>query len=134
MTLYDLLDTAAGRFALWAAGAAGLLYLVRLLWKVFKVGRRATATVTRLGDALLGDEETGRLGMPERLDAVDGRLAAIEGELHPNGGGSLRDAVNRLEKGQQAADGRLAALESRLTALEAAKPVTVNVGTPTPTP
>lgn len=117
---------------MWAAGAAGLLYLARLAWKALKGGRRAVVTVARLGDALLGDEE--RPGMPERLDAVDGRLAAIEGELHPNGGGSLRDAVNRLEKGQQAADGRLAALESRLTALETAKSMTINVGAPTTTP
>lgn len=110
------------RYAVWiaavAAGVAGLLFLLRLLWKALKGGQRAFATVQRLGDALLGDPEKGQLGMPERLDR-------IEAELHPNGGGSLRDAVNRLEVGQKS-------LEARLTALETAKPMTINVGTQQP--
>lgn len=115
------------RYAVWiaaiAAGVAGLLYLLRLARRAIRGGRRAVVTVTRLGDALLGDPETGKLGMPERLDR-------IEAELHPNGGSSMRDAINRVEEGQKAADGRLASLEARLVALEVAKPVTVNVGTP----
>lgn len=128
MDLLDLLDTAAGRIALWAAGIAGLLFLLRLLVRGLRGGRKAVTTVHRLGDALLGDPDKGIPGMPERMDR-------IEAELHPNGGGSLRDVVNRLEEGQKAADTKLASMEARLTALETAKPMTINVGTqPTATP
>lgn len=120
------------RYAVWiaavAAGVAGLLYLLRLGWRALirsiRGGKRAVATVHRLGDALLGDPETGKPSMPERLDAVDERLARIDGELHPNGGGSLCDAVNRTEAG-------LASLRAEFAAHLAEhnrNPVTVNVG------
>lgn len=115
-----------------AAGVAGMLYLLRLAgrgWlRAWRGGRRAVATVHQLGDELLGDPETGKLGMPERLDR-------IEAELHPNGGGSLRDAVNRTEVGLAALDGRMASVETRLAALESAKqPMTINVGQVPQTP
>lgn len=70
--------------------------------------------------------EPARSGVAERPGVMQ-RLASIEGELRPNGGGSIRDAVNRLESGQEATIARLASMEARLTALESAKPVTVNV-------
>lgn len=111
------------RYAVWiaavAAGVAGLLYLLRLVVRAIRGGKRAVVTVTRLGDALLGDPETGKLGMPERLDR-------IEAELHPNGGGSLRDAINRTEKGLEALRAEFAAH----LAEHNRNPVTVNVGTP----
>jgi hypothetical protein len=31
-----------------------------------------------------------------RLETVEARLAAVEAQMHPNGGSSLRDAVDRL--------------------------------------
>jgi hypothetical protein len=34
--------------------------------------------------------------LPLRLDGLEARLAAVEAQLHPNGGSSLRDAVDRL--------------------------------------
>jgi len=55
-------DTAADRIGAIAAGAAGSLYLLRQLWRAPKGGRRAVAMVNRLGKALLGDPETGKLG------------------------------------------------------------------------
>jgi hypothetical protein len=69
----------------------------------------------RLADDLMG--EPGRPGHPDptpglldrvatieghvaplrnRLDDLDRRLAAVEAELQPNGGSTLRDAVNRI--------------------------------------
>lgn len=44
----------------------------------------------------------GRTAQPGVME----RLGGIEGQLHPNGGGSLRDAVNRL-------DTKLVGLETR---------------------
>lgn len=38
--------------------------------------------------------EPGRPGVPERLSVMS-RLGRIEKELHPNGGSSLRDAVDQ---------------------------------------
>lgn len=121
MNWSDLLDTAGGRIAGIAAGVAGLLYLARVAWRALKGGKRAVTTVHKLGEALLGDPETGKPGMPERLDR-------IEAELHPNGGGSLRDAVNRTEN-------ELAELRAQFTAhlAEHAKaPMVFNVGTNAP--
>lgn len=110
------------RYAVWiaavAAGMAGLLYMLKLAgraWlRTWRGGRRVVTTVHRLGDALLGDAETGKLGMDERV-------ALIEAELHPNGGGSLRDVVNGTRADMEEVKGRLAALEAR--------PLTLNVNT-----
>lgn len=95
---------------------------------------RTGKNVADIKDDLLG--EPAREGVAERPGVMK-RLAKIEGsqkemmaELRPNGGGSLRDAVNRLEAGQEAAFGRLTALEARLNVLESAKPMTINVNQP----
>lgn len=32
-----------------------------------------------------------------RLDSMENRLAAVEAQMHPNGGSTLRDAVDRLQ-------------------------------------
>jgi hypothetical protein len=47
---------------------------------------------------LFREDWNGELARPgvDGRDGVMVRLAAIEGELKPNGGGSMRDAVNRL--------------------------------------
>jgi hypothetical protein len=63
-----------------AAGAAGLG--LRWVWR----GSRA---LHRLAEGLLGDGD--------RPSAMV-RLAAIEAELRPNHGSSLRDAVDRVEQ------------------------------------
>ncbi|MET9253739.1 hypothetical protein [Streptomyces sp. NPDC003717] len=79
-----------------AGGALGLLY-------------RATRGVRRLAERLgdLADDWQGtppRAGVPARpgvmtrLGAIERQLAAVEHELHPNSGGSLRDAVDRVDE------------------------------------
>lgn len=50
--------------------------------------------------------EPARPGVAKRPSLIE-RIAAIEAEVKPNGGGSMRDAVNRIE-------GRLGALEKRV--------------------
>ena len=98
------IDTAA----VWAgvlvavAGALGVLY---------RASRGARQLIGRLGD--LADDWLGtpaRPGVPERpgvmqrlgsidnrLAGLDERVAAVEHELHPNSGSSLRDAVDRVD-------------------------------------
>lgn len=69
----ELIDTASGRVALWAAGVAGALYLIGKIWKTFK-----------------------------RVEAVLRIVKWIEAEMKPNGGKSFRDEFNDL-RGQFAA-------------------------------
>jgi hypothetical protein len=50
---------------------------------------------------------------------VEKAVVTIEAEFKPNGGSSLRDAVNRIEAKVDNHEQRLAALEAALAALEA---------------
>ncbi|MBI0374717.1 hypothetical protein JBE27_00105 [Streptomyces albiflaviniger] len=77
-------------------GASGLLY---------RASRGARRLAERLGD--LADDWQGtparpgvppRPGVMQRLDAIEQQLAAVEHELHPNSGTSLRDAVDRVDE------------------------------------
>lgn len=138
MTLDPVLAIAGGVVVV---GGAGALIAGFMRWLA-----RTGKNVADIKDDLLG--EPARDGVPERpgvmkrlagvdvrLDGIESAQAAMAAELQPNGGGSMRDAVNRLETGQEATNARLTALESRLTALESAKPVTVNVhGQAAPSP
>jgi hypothetical protein len=51
--------------------------------------------VSHFIDDMLGEEA--RPGVPAQPGVI-ARLSTIEHELHPNGGGSLRDQTNRIEK------------------------------------
>lgn len=101
--------TIAGGIATLAAGGAGAIWLGRV---VAKTGR----AVVDMHDDWKGEPDRpgvrGRPGVMERLDR-------IERELHPNGGSSLRDAVNRVE----------AKLQGHLDTHQQ-QPVQVNVGVP----
>jgi len=83
MDLESILLTAAG-----IVSAIGVLFVA--LRKVSGFFRRSV----HLFDEILGKEGYG--GLPD-TPGMSARIAAIEAELRPNGGSSLRDAVNRLE-------------------------------------
>lgn len=68
-----------------AAVCAGLTTIALAARAAMRVGRK----LDRLATQLLGDDET---------PSLDERLSSIEHELHPNSGGSMRDAVDRTEK------------------------------------
>jgi hypothetical protein len=70
-----------------ATGAAGVGVFVK---KVLPFIRK----VSHFIDDMLGEEE--RPGVPAQPGVI-ARLSTIEHELHPNGGGSMRDQTNRLE-------------------------------------
>ena len=81
--------------------------LVAALAGLFATGRGLLRAVRRFNhhlDDVMGTEA--RPGVAARPSLVE-RLASIEHELHPNSGGSLRDAVDRTER-------RLSGLELRL--------------------
>lgn len=84
------------------------------------IGRMAR----RVGD--IHDDWRGEPARPgvEARPGVMERLKTIEEEMRPNGGGSMRDAVNRLEV-------RLTSVETKLAHyIEAQQPVNVNVNVP----
>jgi hypothetical protein len=79
-----------------AAAAAGIGYFIRLFIKI-------TKTWYTFIDDWYGSEE--KPGIVERLNdgqdhfnKIDTELATIKAELFNNGGSSLRDAIDRIEK------------------------------------
>lgn len=67
--------------------------LVGGLWAWSANWRRQGARDYRIDEtckAVLGDENTGRVGLVERVHDI--RM-----EMKPNSGGSMRDAINRIE-------------------------------------
>jgi HAMP domain-containing protein len=93
--------------AITGALAAVISALVAVLLLMFQV-RSQNRTIQRQNEEQLRKQrifesdwngEPARPGVPGRAGIME-RVAAIEGELKPNGGGSLRDSVNRLEREQ----------------------------------
>lgn len=110
-----------GLAAVTAIGVAGRF--------VLRMGRN----VTDLHDDWRGEPDRpgvpGRPGVMERLAALEAGQVATNKELHPNGGSSLRDAVNRVETKLHGVEVKL---DDHVTS-HAQQPVQVNVGMP-PTP
>jgi len=98
----------AGAVAAWVGAAVAVLTLAGIVWPT---GARIARRIDEVVDDWHG--ESARPGVParpgvmERLERIEGAtarieplaggVAAIEHELHPNGGDSLRDAVNRVD-------------------------------------
>ena len=79
-----------------AAAAAGVGYFANLIFKV-------TKTWYKFVDDWYGSED--HPGIVERLNdgqehfnKIDAELATIKAELFNNGGSSLRDAIDRIER------------------------------------
>jgi hypothetical protein len=79
-----------------AAAAAGIGYFARIFFKSIK-------TWYTFIEDWYGTED--KLGINERLNdgqehfnKIDAELATIKAELFNNGGSSLRDAIDRIEK------------------------------------
>lgn len=73
---------------------AGVAAAVRKAWPLVR-------KISHFVDDWFGESaRPGTAGVPgvlTRLAAIESRLARVEGQFSPNGGGSLRDAVNRVE-------------------------------------
>lgn len=116
MDVLGLLDTAAGRVIAWGSALGILAALLRWGW-------RLTRKIGRMADQFLGDPERGIPSLPQRT-------AAIEQELKPNHGASLRDAVD----GVRAEVGAVRQELAEHKAEHNRNPVTVNVGQVPTTP
>lgn len=76
-----------------ASVIAALSVIIGLLWKISNLIRR--------GEQLIAMDKNGKTAIDrvtERLEVQDERLNRIDYQLHPNGGGSLSDKVNKVEK------------------------------------
>jgi hypothetical protein len=91
------LDTAA----VWALAVTAVVGLGAVLWRV---ARRLRGLARQIED-FIGDW-TGTAGRPgveprpgvmERLAQIEHRVDAVVHEVRPNGGDSMRDAINRVD-------------------------------------
>lgn len=90
------------RLVLVILGTAGIVSAVAVIWKqaILPIMHLVEEVKDFLGDWKGEPERPGvprRPGVLERLEEHDNDLRAIRTEVKPNGGASLRDAVNRTE-------------------------------------
>ncbi len=94
-----------------------------LLGWVVRYGWRVTRRTMRFLDDWQG--ETAREGLPAvpgvmaRLKSVEGLVASISAEMHPNGGSSLRDVVHKTAADVADVKAEQAAVRTRLEAFGA---------------
>lgn len=83
---------------LWGAVAAALAGLCTVVWRVVRWAVLLGRKVNTFIDDFYGEEARpgvpARPGLLERVGGVEETLAGVVHELHPNDGGSLRDAVD----------------------------------------
>lgn len=85
----------------WCVAAAAIAGGVALLWRFTRGLRLLVRRLDEFADDWSGSSE--RPGVPAhpgvmvRLSAIEERLTAVEHELRPNSGSSMRDAINRVE-------------------------------------
>ncbi|GAQ61878.1 hypothetical protein [Streptomyces scabiei] len=88
--------------AIWAVAAVAIAGLITLVWRVWQGVRRVVERVDDLADDWNGTPERpgvpARPGVMARLHRIEERVAAVEHELQPNSGHSLRDAVDRVDR------------------------------------
>ncbi|MER8083860.1 hypothetical protein ABTZ57_01525 [Streptomyces sp. NPDC094048] len=86
---------------IWSLAAAAVAAALGLLWRMTRGVRRIVSRVDEFVDDWNGTADRpgvpGRPGVMARLDGIEERLGSVEHELHPNSGGSLRDAVDRVD-------------------------------------
>lgn len=89
---------------LWLGGGAAALLAIA---PVIRWTHRVLVRVEQIADDWTG--EPARPGVPprpgvmERLEAIEQRVTAVEHQLLPNSGTSLRDAVDRVDRRTAAA-------------------------------
>lgn len=92
-----MLGSAASVGVVWAPIILAALALaggLAALWKFAGNSGANDAADQKVRDAVLGTKDNGYTTLEQRLGA---RIDATRAELHPNGGKSMRDVVDRIE-------------------------------------
>ncbi|WP_030237945.1 hypothetical protein [Streptomyces sp. NRRL S-350] len=100
------LATAAGQadaLAVWCGAVAAVCAVAGILWRATRALHHAARNVEDFVRDWAGNDE--HPGVIHRLDTIEDTINRIDHELHPNSGGSLRDAVDRVDKRTQHLDG-----------------------------
>lgn len=87
-------------------GSAVLGLTVRGLVGVFRSARRFFDMVDRVAGVPARGARSAEPGALDRLDDLAGHVGDIRAQLYPNGGGSLRDAVDKTRAELQQLDRR----------------------------
>jgi hypothetical protein len=84
----------------WSVAIASVAGGMGVVWRVTRGARRILGRLDEFADDWNGLPSRpgvpGHAGVMARLGSIEDRLAAVEHELHPNSGKSLRDAVDRI--------------------------------------
>jgi hypothetical protein len=86
----------------WCGALVGLAAAAGLLWRLTRGLRRLVSRVDEFTNDWHGTP--GRPGVPPhdgvmaRLGGIEERLTAVEHELRPNSGSSMRDAIDRVDE------------------------------------
>ncbi|MFJ1708584.1 hypothetical protein [Kitasatospora sp. NPDC088346] len=81
---------------LWCGAVVAIAGAAGLLWRATRGAHRLARRVEDFIDGWAGTDE--HPGVMARLDRIEHKLGTVEHELHPNSGGSLRDAVDRVDQ------------------------------------
>ncbi|MFF5004695.1 hypothetical protein ACFY3G_17915 [Streptomyces phaeochromogenes] len=93
---------AVDTLVIWSVAAVAIVGIATLAWRAVRGFRRIIALLDDLVEDWNG--RAGRPGVPERpgvmerLGRIEGRVTAVEHEMQPNSGASLRDAVDRVDR------------------------------------
>jgi len=92
------LDTAA----VWAVAVTAVAGLFGVLWRLARPARRIARRVEEFIDDWQGVHARpgvqGRPGVMTRLETIERSIGVVADEVRPNGGGSMRDAVDRVDQ------------------------------------
>ena len=88
--------------AVWAGGVVAVLGFLGGLWRFLRRGRAVVRRLDQFIDDWQGTESRpgveGRPGVMERLSRIERTVGVVVHEVRPNAGGSMRDAINRVDR------------------------------------
>ncbi|GAA1152152.1 hypothetical protein F4556_004071 [Kitasatospora gansuensis] len=99
----DALGTApVDTVVVWCGALTAVTAATGMLWRLGRVVRQIAHRVEEFSEDWQGTEPRpgvpGREGVMTRLDGIERRLSAVEHELRPNSGSSMRDAIDRVDR------------------------------------
>jgi hypothetical protein len=86
----------------WSVALVALAGLATMVWRLVRPLRRVARKVDEFMDDWNGVPArrgvSARPGVMERLDQIEHTVGLVAHEVKPNGGASMRDAINRVDE------------------------------------